>query len=334
MRYFITNMVDDKELKEKLRIAIGGPGAFRRFKEVLANYSGETQYQQAWFDFYNDFVWNESMDFLTALLSKDKNKATASEIQLDVLKEEHTNNATDGRTRHDFVQINDVNYPVYIEETATKTSYAKVQKDIVLISISSHLNNEEKKRVIERLKTRIQHPKRTRFIEPLREFKDGDIIDLGDKKYNVKIDFVYKQSSSGKLVGNVIHLRIGSEFPEEYKKKHAYELVRKILSKHRQSYLKQKLKELNKHHFNAKFRDVKWNRQMSKWGSCTSDKDIYISYRLLFAPEDVLEYVCIHELAHLIVFNHKERFWKLVKKAMPDYEEKEQWLKENGVNIF
>jgi predicted metal-dependent hydrolase len=50
----------------------------------------------------------------------------------------------------------------------------------------------------------------------------------------------------------------------------------------------------------------------------------------LVAPEDVLEYVCIHELAHLVEYNHSKRFWSLVEKAMPDYKEKREWLKKNG----
>ena len=46
--------------------------------------------------------------------------------------------------------------------------------------------------------------------------------------------------------------------------------------------------------------------------------------------DDILEYVCIHELAHLIEHNHSDRFWALVEKAMPNFREKINWLKENG----
>lgn len=309
MEEFI-EMVDDKGLKEKLVIAIQGPGAFRRFKDVLAGYSGTTEYRQMWFDFYNSFIWNEAMDFLIDSLSKGKTEP------------------------QDFIEVNGTKYPIFIEEKDIKNSYARFYENKLLITLSSNLSDEEKKIVVERLKKRMQNPRRNRFIEPLREFKDGDVIDLGSKKYTVKIDMIDKNSSSGKLVGNIIHLRIASRITDDYKKKHAYELVRKILSLHRRAYLRRKLKELNKHHFNTTFKDVRWKKQLSQWGSCSENKYINISYRLLFAPDDVLEYVCIHELAHLLVFNHSERFWKLVKKAMPDCEEKEQWLKENGAEIF
>ncbi len=67
----------------------------------------------------------------------------------------------------------------------------------------------------------------------------------------------------------------------------------------------------------------------SNWGSCSRKGNINISTRLLFAPEDVLEYVCIHELAHLIELNHSDRFWQLIQQVVPDYKKKIQWLKEN-----
>ena len=52
--------------------------------------------------------------------------------------------------------------------------------------------------------------------------------------------------------------------------------------------------------------------------------------RLLFAPPEVVDYVIIHELAHLIELNHSHRFWAEVARAMPNYEEQEAWLKKYG----
>ena len=47
-------------------------------------------------------------------------------------------------------------------------------------------------------------------------------------------------------------------------------------------------------------------------------------------PEEVLDYVVVHELAHLIEMNHSSRFWEIVSKEMPNYKEIRKWLKENG----
>ena len=55
-----------------------------------------------------------------------------------------------------------------------------------------------------------------------------------------------------------------------------------------------------------------------------------LSTRLLFAPKDVIDYVIIHELAHLYEMNHSKKFWNIVSQVMPNYKEKEKWLSKNG----
>ncbi|MBI2669489.1 M48 family metallopeptidase [Candidatus Woesearchaeota archaeon] len=88
--------------------------------------------------------------------------------------------------------------------------------------------------------------------------------------------------------------------------------------------------ELNAKHFHQKINKIFFKNIKSRWGSCSSNGNINISSGLLFAPDEVLESVCIHELAHLIEHNHSERFWTLVKTALPDYDERKKWLQENG----
>ena len=75
------------------------------------------------------------------------------------------------------------------------------------------------------------------------------------------------------------------------------------------------------------FQAVKINSARGSWGLCTADNVIKYSYRLLFAPKDVVEYVIVHELAHVTHKNHSARFWSEVAKYVPDYKTKRAWLK-------
>ena len=70
--------------------------------------------------------------------------------------------------------------------------------------------------------------------------------------------------------------------------------------------------------------------QKSRWGSCSDRHNLNFNWKLMLAPPEALEYVVIHELCHLIEFNHSARFWRLVESRMPDYESPKKWLKENG----
>ena len=67
----------------------------------------------------------------------------------------------------------------------------------------------------------------------------------------------------------------------------------------------------------------------TRWGSCSSSKNLNFSFRLIRTPESVIDYVIIHELAHLKHMNHSKNFWKEVETMYPNYKESEKWLKQN-----
>ena len=65
----------------------------------------------------------------------------------------------------------------------------------------------------------------------------------------------------------------------------------------------------------------------SRWGSCSAKGNLNFSYRLLFLPEHLADYVVVHELCHLQELNHSSRFWQLVSQAVPDYKERRKALR-------
>jgi predicted metal-dependent hydrolase len=73
--------------------------------------------------------------------------------------------------------------------------------------------------------------------------------------------------------------------------------------------------------------------QSTRWGSCSTTGTICYSWRLIFAPEFVLDYVAAHEVAHLREMNHGPRFWRLVRDTMPDMQKARAWLKQNGAEL-
>lgn len=70
--------------------------------------------------------------------------------------------------------------------------------------------------------------------------------------------------------------------------------------------------------------------QKTRWGSCSSKKNLNFNWKLILAPGEALHYVVIHELCHLIHFNHSERFWKEVESRMPEYDVWRKWLRAHG----
>jgi len=73
--------------------------------------------------------------------------------------------------------------------------------------------------------------------------------------------------------------------------------------------------------------------QATRWGSCSTSGTLCFSWRLIFAPAYVLDYVAAHEVAHLREMNHSQRFWRLVRQTMPDMQRARLWLKQNGAEL-
>ncbi|MCL1976167.1 MAG: M48 family metallopeptidase [Firmicutes bacterium] len=72
---------------------------------------------------------------------------------------------------------------------------------------------------------------------------------------------------------------------------------------------------------------VKITGAKTRWGSCSNKNSLNFSWRLIMADESVIDYVVVHELAHILEHNHSPRFWAIVKNILPDYQERQNRLK-------
>lgn len=79
------------------------------------------------------------------------------------------------------------------------------------------------------------------------------------------------------------------------------------------------------------YNQVRFKEQKTRWGSCSSQRNLNFNWRLVHAPPEVIDYVLIHELAHLTHMNHSHRFWQLVARYDPDHKAHRGWLNRHGV---
>ncbi|WP_055448549.1 M48 family metallopeptidase [Lacinutrix mariniflava] len=78
---------------------------------------------------------------------------------------------------------------------------------------------------------------------------------------------------------------------------------------------------------------IKVMELQNRWASCTSSGNVNFHWKCAMAPIDVLHYIVVHELAHLIYNNHSQAFWNEVDKILPNYSEQINWLKINGAGM-
>lgn len=85
---------------------------------------------------------------------------------------------------------------------------------------------------------------------------------------------------------------------------------------------------------NLEYEQIEIRNQRTKWGSCSTTGTLGLNWRLMMAPIEIIDYIIIHELAHLREPNHNSSFWSLVAEFDPEYESHANWLNENSVQLI
>lgn len=158
---------------------------------------------------------------------------------------------------------------------------------------------------------------------PKHSFVDGMMVPILGKTYELR----HKSSQSYRSWWGEDHLLIHA--PAEkfgyFVEKSLCQVAEQFFRTRTHSYAVQLGKTVNR----ITVRDTR-----SRWGSCSPQGNISYSWRLIFAPEPVADYVCIHEVAHLVEMNHSAQFWEVVAGFCPDYKHLRRWLRHHGKTLF
>lgn len=131
--------------------------------------------------------------------------------------------------------------------------------------------------------------------------------------YKVIVDHEYKTIKSNQ---NLLEIEIQQKW---------YKSIAKI-------YLSNRIEELAKK-LNFTYNKLYIRNQRKKWGNCSTEKNISLNWRLIKAPQFVIDYLIIHELMHTIVMSHTNKFWTLLKSYYPDYKDAINWLDKYGNSL-
>ena len=237
------------------------------------------------------------------------------------------------RSRQFLCKVDSLDVPVkVVRENRTSIRFA-VGKSALLVRVPHFLSQQAEDKHIERLRdwAGAQFTRRPALRERFQPtiYKDGDVIWVGPRSYTLRISFEERASHRAALRHGEIFLSLSNREHPLALAKAIKKLLSRVIGSDFLPEIRQRVFELNALFFQQPVKRVSLKYNSSNWGSCSAGKNINLSTRLLFAPPEVRDYIIIHELAHLIELNHSDRYWKLVSEAMPDYEEKEKWLRKN-----
>lgn len=213
-----------------------------------------------------------------------------------------------------------------------------VNKNGILIRISERQTKEEQRKNIDTLlkwaKEKLGDKPELLDSMPQRQYMNGEILKVGDYEFAISILYHDQSKSTAKIFKNNIVLSISKGLTKNAEANACSYLVAKCLCKFFLPIVTERIHELNNRYFKKEIKSVQMKYANSFWGHCSHNGKIVISVRLLFAPPKVVDYVLIHELAHLVHHDHSPRFWKVVEQVMPDYENAEKHLKEFSSRYF
>lgn len=145
-------------------------------------------------------------------------------------------------------------------------------------------------------------------------YADGDVV--ATKPVKTSPDILRKFIESKKLwIVKKLEQRKIQIVPELKENSRMHFLKNKIATR---KLVKTKLDKWGKK-LEFEYSDFKVKQLKSRWGSCSSRKELSFNYKILFLPEIMQDYIIVHELCHIKEMNHSKKFWALIEKALPNY---------------
>ena len=217
-----------------------------------------------------------------------------------------------------------------IRTSRRKTASIRVEEGAVSVVVPASISVEKidqllvSKRLWIKEKMALQ-----RALAPVtdKQFVSGEAFPYLGRNYRLKVEqgsFVPVKLLQGQLV---VQTPEGSQQPH---------MIRNALVRWYKRQALQKMRDKVKRYapiVGVKPTGVAIKSFKSCWGSCTAKGELEFNWRIMFAPNRMVDYVVVHELCHLIHYDHSPDFWSEVWRVMPDYQECRNWLKENSERL-
>lgn len=244
------------------------------------------------------------------------------------------------RSLNEIIKIDDKLFNIEKLITNCKRGSVKFKENKIIIQIPIGISSGENFKMYLNLKSRvIKYLQKHKEIfeegeKSVLKFNNGQEFDILNNHFVISIADADTKHSSAKLDGEIIKIRVSKHLANLTKEKTIANLARRIISYKIMPHIISKVNEVNNIFFKSQINEIKLKDNISNWGSCSKNNNINLDFRLVFAPDNVINAVIIHELAHTKQRNHSKDFWNLVYNAMPDYKDTRKWLEQNKQNLL
>ena len=220
------------------------------------------------------------------------------------------------------------NFIAEVKRTSrSKSASIKVEDGTVIVIVPHDLNNERISKLLSDkehwIKDKLKIHRGTNPVSS-KQYVSGENFTYLGRNYRLKVNIGLYQPiklSNGRFT---ITLLRGSDNPE---------MVKDSLTSWYKQHAEAKLMDKTKRYaqrLGVSCKSIGIKSYKSRWGSCTVDGEIDFNWKIIIAPNSIVDYVVVHELCHLIHHDHSPKFWREVERVIPNYAECRLWLKENS----
>jgi predicted metal-dependent hydrolase len=219
----------------------------------------------------------------------------------------------------------DISYEILRSSKRRKLTVTVERDRTVIIHAPQGISDSEIQRVVESKRqwiwAKLHHPQKyqNRQHPPGKEVVSGEAAPYLGRDYRIEI----AETPSGDIEFTDVFL-----VPPARQAKRREVLKDWYISRAQEKILGRA--EQHAHALGVEFKTARIVDNRYRWGSCTVNNNVSFNWRLIKAPMFVIDYVVVHELAHLLEANHTSRFWSIVRAHTPTMEKAKLWLKEHG----
>jgi len=217
-----------------------------------------------------------------------------------------------------------------IQTNRKKTASIEIKNNSIKVIVPKTLSEDRIKALIQQRASWIEKKIRTQAeMPPFRpkEYVNGEDFTYLGKNYRLKR--ITSNTKETKLKNGYLHVPVNQNASPSVQEKEINASLTQWYKTHALKKLQQKTDRYAKQ-MNVTPRSVTVKDYKARWGSCSTSGDITYNWKIIMAPHRIVDYVVVHELAHLLEHNHSDKYWKHVENMMTDFRERREWLKINA----
>lgn len=226
-------------------------------------------------------------------------------------------------------------FPVQIIRTnRTRSASIRIVNHAVEVVVPRSLSEKRIEELVKQRTPWIKKKLRLALQTPLhkpKEYVNGESFSYLGRNYRLKLNC--SESNATKLKNGYLQV---SESKKLSEKEAGREIKTSLENWYKSHALRRLQDKCNRYGqiVGMQPNSIKVKNFKSRWGSCSVDGDITFNWRIILAPHQIVDYVVVHELCHLLEHNHSPKYWKLVETVVPAFRDSRAWLKINGGSLF